>query len=241
MANIIKPKRTEDTGKIPTTSDIESGELAVNIADARLFIRDSASNIVELAPAQTDYVSDTGGTFTGNVSVNGTLTAAADFVASNSATFDGTSIFNGSIVATGNVILGDTAADTITLNGSVSGLELTDVDGIATFGTVGQVLTSDGDGTFSWGDAAVSTHTHPISDIVNLQNELNDRALNTHTHTLVALGITEGNDGEVLTTDGAGVYTWEATASGNVFYFVDGGNASNIYAPDEPDLDAGGA
>ena len=47
MANVFKPKRSNTASSVPTTSDIVDGELAVNSADQKIYIRDG-SNIVEI-------------------------------------------------------------------------------------------------------------------------------------------------------------------------------------------------
>lgn len=46
----IKPKRTTTSGAagVPTTSNLEAGEIAINLADKKLFVRDTSSNILEL-------------------------------------------------------------------------------------------------------------------------------------------------------------------------------------------------
>jgi hypothetical protein len=48
VATIIKLKRSTVSSTIPTTSDLADGEVAVNIADRKLYIRNGAS-IVEVA------------------------------------------------------------------------------------------------------------------------------------------------------------------------------------------------
>ena len=48
MAQVIKPKRKFTSGA-PTTSDLVEGEIAINTADKKLYIRDNANNIVEIA------------------------------------------------------------------------------------------------------------------------------------------------------------------------------------------------
>ena len=48
MAQVIKPKRKFTAGA-PTTSDLVEGEIAINTADKKLYIRDNANNIVEIA------------------------------------------------------------------------------------------------------------------------------------------------------------------------------------------------
>ena len=54
-STIIKLKRSETLNTIPTTSDIEVGEVAVNTADKKLYIRDSSNNIVAVADKNITY------------------------------------------------------------------------------------------------------------------------------------------------------------------------------------------
>ena len=49
MATVIKPKRSETSGRAPTTSDLVAGEIAVNTADKKIYIRNSSNQIVTLA------------------------------------------------------------------------------------------------------------------------------------------------------------------------------------------------
>lgn len=43
MANIIKPKRSNSAGVVPTTSNLTSGELGVNMADKKVYINNGTS------------------------------------------------------------------------------------------------------------------------------------------------------------------------------------------------------
>jgi len=52
MATIIKPKRSRNLGVVPTTAQLADGEIAVNIPDQRIYIRDGA-NIKVIAQAPT--------------------------------------------------------------------------------------------------------------------------------------------------------------------------------------------
>jgi hypothetical protein len=47
MAMVIKPKRKFTAGA-PTTSDIVEGEIAINTADKKLYVRDNANTIIEI-------------------------------------------------------------------------------------------------------------------------------------------------------------------------------------------------
>jgi len=48
MAIQIKPKRTTTSGNVPDTGNLEAGEIAVNLADKKLFVRDTSNNVLEL-------------------------------------------------------------------------------------------------------------------------------------------------------------------------------------------------
>jgi hypothetical protein len=52
MATIIKPKRSRNLGSVPTISQLADGEIAVNIPDQRVYIRDG-QNIRIIAQAPT--------------------------------------------------------------------------------------------------------------------------------------------------------------------------------------------
>ena len=49
MATVIKLKKSETASSVPTTSNLVAGEVAVNTADQKIYVRDSSSNIVEVA------------------------------------------------------------------------------------------------------------------------------------------------------------------------------------------------
>jgi|SaaInlStandDraft_7_1057024.scaffolds.fasta_scaffold28188_1 hypothetical protein len=48
MAVQIKPKRTTTGGNVPSTSHLEAGEIAINLADKKLYVRDTSNNVLEL-------------------------------------------------------------------------------------------------------------------------------------------------------------------------------------------------
>ena len=49
MATVNKIKKSETASSVPTTSNLAAGEVAVNTADQKIYVRDSSSNIVEVA------------------------------------------------------------------------------------------------------------------------------------------------------------------------------------------------
>lgn len=48
MANTIQIKRSSVAGKVPLATDLNTGELAINLADKKIFTRDAAGTIIEL-------------------------------------------------------------------------------------------------------------------------------------------------------------------------------------------------
>tara|TARA_B110000285_G_scaffold201514_1_gene236202 strand:- start:911 stop:1483 length:573 start_codon:yes stop_codon:yes gene_type:complete len=48
MANIIKIKQSSVAAKVPLSSDLQQGELAINTIDEKLYTKNSSGNVVEL-------------------------------------------------------------------------------------------------------------------------------------------------------------------------------------------------
>jgi hypothetical protein len=51
MTIAIKPKRSETATSIPSSSDLEIGEVAVNSADQKIYTKKSDGTVVEVANA----------------------------------------------------------------------------------------------------------------------------------------------------------------------------------------------
>jgi len=69
MAQIIRLKRSTVAGSVPTTSDLTTGELAINVHDGKVFLRKSGSAGDDIRQVVTDE-------FTGSLNVNGSVTAS---------------------------------------------------------------------------------------------------------------------------------------------------------------------
>ena len=67
MAQIIRLKRSTVQGSAPTTSDLSTGELAINVYDGKVFLRRSGS-VDDIRQLVTNE-------YTGSVSVSGSITA----------------------------------------------------------------------------------------------------------------------------------------------------------------------
>ena len=57
MANTLKPKRSNTVGKDPTTSDLVSGELGVNMADQKIWIHNGTS-VVQIGAGKLSKLAD---------------------------------------------------------------------------------------------------------------------------------------------------------------------------------------
>ena len=73
MAQIIRLKRSTSAGSKPTTGSLETGELAVNVYDGRVFTRKSGSvdEIIDLVTLNHE------GTLTGSLNISGSITATS--------------------------------------------------------------------------------------------------------------------------------------------------------------------
>ena len=71
MAKIL-PKRSSVRGLVPDTTDLAAGEVAINSADAKLYVRGASNNIVTLATGNAD-------SYTTNTYTNGVLTGQSKY------------------------------------------------------------------------------------------------------------------------------------------------------------------
>ena len=118
MSTVIKLKRSETGGSTPTTSDLEVGEVAVNTADQKIYMR-SSTGIVVVADTATGSGS-AGSAFT-NIAVSGQSTVQADS-STDTLTLVGTGL---------NSITTDASTDTITI-GTPTSIPFTTSGGTST-------------------------------------------------------------------------------------------------------------
>jgi len=113
MSSVIKLKRSETSGSIPTTSNLEIGEVAVNTADQKIYVR-SSTGIVVVGNGAT---SGAAGTSFTNISVSGQSTIQADS-STDTLTLVGSGL---------NSITTDATTDTITI-GTPIGIPFSDTN-----------------------------------------------------------------------------------------------------------------
>jgi hypothetical protein len=128
------------TTNVPTSGNLVNGELAINIADGKLFYKDNGGTVQTPATKATGTIG--GSTTQVQYNSSGSLAGSANF------TFDGTNVQIGS---QGDLRLGDSdnsnwvafqAPSTVASNVTWT---LPNADG-----TSGQVLSTDGSGALSW-------------------------------------------------------------------------------------------
>jgi hypothetical protein len=56
MANVLIPKKSTVAAKVPTTSDLALGEIAINHADKKLYARHPSSGIVQAIGGSSAYL-----------------------------------------------------------------------------------------------------------------------------------------------------------------------------------------
>jgi len=118
MSSVIKIKRSETAGSQPTTTDLAVGEIAVNTADQKIYMR-SSSGIVVIADTATG-AGAAGSAFT-SIAVSGQSTIQADS-ATDTLTLVGAGL---------NTITTDANTDTITI-GTPTGIPFVKEDGTST-------------------------------------------------------------------------------------------------------------
>ena len=223
MASKIKIKRSSVAGRVPTTSDIDVGELAINTKDQKLY-SSNGSAVFQLA-----YVSDGAVTITTATVKNLTQN---DTVVTNVASYANSVVDAAGLAAKANAtnpttsgVLAHTGRATISTNLTVSGN--TAVVGLKannSLGTSGQFLRSDGSKAY-WDALPPSTQYLQVSNaaaIYATKSNPTTSGLLAHTGratistnltvsgntTIVGLNAnnTLGTTGQVLKTNGTSVY-----------------------------------
>ena len=107
MAQVIKLKRTAVQGKIPTTSNLELGELALNTYDGRIFFEknDGSPSIQEILTTNT--------TNSGSLNLDGAVTAS-------SLNITGNTTIGGDLTLEGQLTIGDATTDSVNVIASLS-------------------------------------------------------------------------------------------------------------------------
>ena len=125
MATKIVTKNSSTASAVPTTSDLVQGELAVNVADKRLFTEDNTGTIVELGTNPSTIDIDAG-------TIDGAVIGGNTPAAITGSTVTST----GNIVVSGTVDGRDVAADGTKLDGIEASADVTDTTNVTAAGAL---------------------------------------------------------------------------------------------------------
>ena len=125
MATKIVTKNSSTASAVPTTSDLVQGELAVNVADKRLFTEDNTGTIVELGTNPSTIDIDAG-------TIDGAVIGGNTPAAITGSTVTST----GNIVVSGTVDGRDVATDGTKLDGIEASADVTDTTNVTAAGAL---------------------------------------------------------------------------------------------------------
>lgn len=244
MANtVFKLRRSTVSGKVPNTSTLSIGELAINLTDRKLYSSDGsavfepAANVSTLNVGNSYYVAISGGKpyirfgsgqeayINFNTGGNQTFTFSPNIFGTQGTHFP----LGGSKLGVGNYQYTDFATNTMFQVGNNTSSTVNfriDIDGTVNFfgaisangskGSNGQVLTSNGSGVYWKSDFDFATNTAAQYVWTNTHT-FNS---NVTTNTLILTGSvysngTLGVNGQVLTTNGSNTY-WSSLADSSL-------------------------
>ena len=108
MAQTIKLKRTAVQGKIPTTSNLDLGELAINTYDGRIFFEKDVDGTLSIQEILT-----TNSQNSGSFNLTGAISAS-------SLSISGDTTIDGNLTLGGNITIGDSTSDSISVSADFS-------------------------------------------------------------------------------------------------------------------------
>ena len=119
MAQTIKLKRTSVQGKIPNTSQIDLGELAINTYDGRIFF-EKDNGVETIQEILTTNSPNTGSYNVGAISASNDITASNLFLSGNAN-------IDGNVTLGGNITIGDTTSDSVIISAELSSSLIPDI------------------------------------------------------------------------------------------------------------------
>jgi hypothetical protein len=154
MASRIKHKRSSVAGKVPLATDLDAGELALNTNDGKVFLKKDNDEVLDITSTifkndSNVTVTDTGSNGTVDISVDGA--SRASITSSLFQIKEDTSLEDQSELQFKEQAVNGTNSVNIKSPDSLSSSYTLKLPAIN--GTLGQTLSTDGDGNLQWSDA----------------------------------------------------------------------------------------
>ena len=212
MSTVIKIKRGTST---PTTSDIVSGEVAIDTSAQKFYVNDS-----------------------GTIKVIGDGTSGSSLTVQDEGSSLSTSATTLNFVGSGVTASGTGATKTITISGGGGGSDLTVAEDGSDLSTAATKLDFVGSGVTATGSGATKTITIPGNNDLTVQEEGSSLSTAATTLNFVGAGVTASGTGatKTITISGSsgGVnvqgevrgYTGDGSTTG--FTVTSGANATNV-------------
>tara|TARA_Y100000817_G_scaffold46569_1_gene32590 strand:+ start:2305 stop:3777 length:1473 start_codon:yes stop_codon:yes gene_type:complete len=156
---VIITKNSSTASAVPTSSDLVQGELAVNVADKRLFTEDNAAAIIEIGTNPTSIT-------TGAITASGTVTVNGQLVTANAALTGGS--IDGIIIGntTAAAITGTTVTASTGFVGGLTGNVVGNLQGNVTGAVTGDV-TGDLQGNVTASSGTTTLHNLSLTGTVD--------------------------------------------------------------------------
>lgn len=248
MAQTIKLKRTAVQGNLPTTSNLDLGELAINTYDGRIFFEKDVDGTLSIEEILTTN-SQTSGSF----NLTGSISAS-------SLNISGDTTIDGNLTLGGNITIGDANTDSISVTADFLSSLIPDSGSTYNLGSSTKAWnevhakTIYGDGsnitnitvdaaatvssTFTNSSSVTVSHNFNTRNILvavydNQNNQILPQNVNTSNLDQVAITLSSAQSGTVVVAKGGHVVSGSASDSNklngeNASYYLDYDNFTDI-------------
>jgi hypothetical protein len=154
MATRIKHKRSSVAGKVPLAADLESGELALNSNDGKVYLKKDDNSILDIT--KQIFINNTSVT-TSDTGSDGAVTMVVDGVTVNTATSNQVNITQNTVIENAKLLqMQELAVNGVNFTGIKAADNLASSYNLTlptATGALNQILKTDGTGQLGWTDS----------------------------------------------------------------------------------------